>query len=111
VGGSGSGQGKAEPPTVHYPSGGTAGGPGENEAECACGVTYAGFDTHAEATAALDQHITTESSPAGPAASTDDPPVDAVSGDSRLQDRPGQTAVPAPAAIGDGAAVTPGGAS
>lgn len=41
----------------HRHVGGVAGGPGENEAECACGVTFAGFDTHAEATAELDRHI------------------------------------------------------
>jgi hypothetical protein len=45
----------AEP--EHYHSGGAAGGPGDNEAECACGVTYAGFDSQAEALEALQQHI------------------------------------------------------
>lgn len=48
-----------------------------------------------------------ESSPAGPVASADDPPADAVSGDSRPQDRPGTAAVPAPDSSGDGAAVAP----
>jgi hypothetical protein len=42
---------------AHYHAGGAAGGPGENEAECACGVTFAGFDTHAKAVAELDRHI------------------------------------------------------
>jgi hypothetical protein len=93
----------------HYHVRGTAGLPGENEAECACGVTYAGFDTHAEAVAALDQHITAVDSPAGPAASVDDPSGDAVQKDSRPQDRPGPAAVSVsvPVATGDGAAVTP----
>lgn len=36
---------------------GSTGGPGECSAECACGVTFDGFDTHAEAIACLDQHI------------------------------------------------------
>ena len=52
----GSGPATAAQPE-HYHSGGAAGGPGENEAECACGAVFAGFDTHAEATAALDRHI------------------------------------------------------
>jgi hypothetical protein len=91
----------------HYHVRGTAGLPGENEAECACGVTYAGFDSHAEAVAALEQHITAEDSPAGPAASVDDPPGDAVLGDCRPQDRPGQTAAPSPTSNGVGAAVPP----
>lgn len=41
----------------HKHIGGSAGGPGECSAECACGTTFAGFDTHAEVTALLDQHI------------------------------------------------------
>jgi hypothetical protein len=41
----------------HYHVGGAAGPAGENEARCACGITFAGFDTHAEATAMLDEHI------------------------------------------------------
>jgi hypothetical protein len=41
----------------HEHTGGAAGSPGENEAWCACGVTYAGFDTHAEAMAMLEAHI------------------------------------------------------
>jgi hypothetical protein len=41
----------------HYHAGGAAGGPGDNEAQCACGTTYAGFDSQAEAVAALEQHI------------------------------------------------------
>jgi hypothetical protein len=41
----------------HEHTGGAAGGPGENEVWCACGVTYAGFDTHAEAMAMLEAHI------------------------------------------------------
>jgi hypothetical protein len=50
----------ALPVAEHAHAGGSAGGPGENSAECACGTEYAGFDTHAEATAALDRHIETE---------------------------------------------------
>ncbi|MEU8264427.1 hypothetical protein AB0C02_27875 [Micromonospora sp. NPDC048999] len=41
----------------HRHAGGTVGGPGENSAACACSVTYAGFDTHAEAAKLLDEHI------------------------------------------------------
>lgn len=41
----------------HRHVGGATGGPGECEAWCACGVTFAGFDTHAEAAAMLDEHI------------------------------------------------------
>lgn len=44
----------------HYHSGGAAGGPGDNGAQCACGTTYAGFDSHAGAMAALEQHIADE---------------------------------------------------
>lgn len=36
---------------------GVAGDPGGCEAECACGTTFAGFDTHKEAAALLDEHI------------------------------------------------------
>jgi hypothetical protein len=36
---------------------GATGGEGDNDAECACGAVFYGFDTHAEAVAALDQHI------------------------------------------------------
>lgn len=43
--------------TEHYHVGGAAGGPGENDAECACGVIFTGFDTHADAVAVLDRHI------------------------------------------------------
>ncbi|MBM0275143.1 hypothetical protein [Micromonospora tarensis] len=46
----------------HRHVGGAAGGPGENDAQCACGVTYAGFDTHAEAMKMLDAHIADEQS-------------------------------------------------
>jgi hypothetical protein len=41
----------------HFHAGGAAGGPGENEAMCTCGVTFAGFDAQAEALAALVAHI------------------------------------------------------
>ncbi|MEV4846104.1 hypothetical protein AB0K20_23165 [Micromonospora matsumotoense] len=36
---------------------GSTGSPGEWSAECACGVTFAGFDTLGEAVAVLDRHI------------------------------------------------------
>lgn len=41
----------------HYHTGGSAGAPGECSATCACGVTFDGFDTTAEAGALLDRHI------------------------------------------------------
>lgn len=41
----------------HYHTGGAAGLAGENAADCACGVTFDGFDTHAEAVDALNAHI------------------------------------------------------
>lgn len=46
--------------SVHKHIGGSAGGPGECSAECACGTTFDGFDTHAEAVALLEQHIADE---------------------------------------------------
>ncbi|GIE35946.1 hypothetical protein Ait01nite_089910 [Actinoplanes italicus] len=48
------------PVAEHYHAGGSAGPAGENSAECACGVTYAGFDTHREARQMLEQHIKAE---------------------------------------------------
>lgn len=47
----------AGPEPEHGHASMTAGGPGENEAECLCGVTYAGFDTTREASELLDRHI------------------------------------------------------
>jgi hypothetical protein len=44
-------------PAEHYHASGTAGRPGECAASCACGVTFDGFDTHAEALDALNSHI------------------------------------------------------
>jgi hypothetical protein len=44
-------------PADHYHSGGAAGGPGENSANCACGYTFYGFDSQAEALEALNGHI------------------------------------------------------
>lgn len=41
----------------HQHVGGSAGGPGENSAKCACGVVFDGFDSQAEVMAVLDQHI------------------------------------------------------
>lgn len=50
----------ALPVPEHAHAGGSAGGPGENSAECVCGVTYAGFDTHREARLMLVEHIKAE---------------------------------------------------
>ncbi|SBT64256.1 hypothetical protein GA0070622_1226 [Micromonospora sediminicola] len=44
-------------PPEHYQVGGSVGGPGENSVECACGLVFDGFDTHAGAMAFLDRHI------------------------------------------------------
>lgn len=41
----------------HYHAAGSGGGPGACSAVCACGLTFAGFDTIAEAVKLLDQHI------------------------------------------------------
>ena len=41
----------------HYETAGWTGGPGECGVECVCGVSYDGFDTIAEASALLDDHI------------------------------------------------------
>lgn len=49
------------PVAEHHHVGGSAGGPGENSAECACGVTYAGFDTHREAVELINRHVQEES--------------------------------------------------
>lgn len=45
------------PEPEHYHVAGTAGGPGENSAECACGLVFDGFDTHAGAMEFLSRHI------------------------------------------------------
>lgn len=42
---------------VHEHVSGSSGGPGENSADCACGLSFAGFDTCAEVMAALNEHI------------------------------------------------------
>jgi hypothetical protein len=55
----------------HEHTGGAAGSPGENEAWCACGVTYAGFDTHAEAMAMLEAHIAEAGRDRDPAVESD----------------------------------------
>lgn len=57
VAGPGAGSATAPAELEHYHVGGAAGPPGENDAECACGIVVAGCDTHAEAVAAIDQHI------------------------------------------------------
>lgn len=44
-------------PIEHRQVAGSAGGPGECGAECACGVVFDGFDTPAEARELLDGHI------------------------------------------------------
>ncbi|MEW2474649.1 hypothetical protein AB0875_12740 [Micromonospora gifhornensis] len=41
----------------HAHVGGVIGGPGENEAECACGLIFGGFDSQAAALEFLDRHI------------------------------------------------------
>ncbi|MEO3929971.1 hypothetical protein ABGB07_39890 [Micromonosporaceae bacterium B7E4] len=41
----------------HYLVAGSGGVAGECSVECACGVTFAGFDTHAEARELLNRHI------------------------------------------------------
>lgn len=41
----------------HQQVSGSVGGPGENDTFCACGVSFAGFDTPGEASAELDRHI------------------------------------------------------
>jgi hypothetical protein len=51
---------------VHERAGGRAGGPGDCAVWCACGVTYDGFDTIAEAGALLDEHIATANAGPGP---------------------------------------------
>ena len=66
----------AEPEPEHYHVGGSAGGPGENSAECACGLVLDGFDSHAEVMELLDDHIQTPE----PAAPVDVPTVAAGSG-------------------------------
>lgn len=55
---------------VHERVGGRAGGPGDCAAWCACGVTFDGFDTIAEAGALVDEHAANAN--AGPAPSTPD---------------------------------------
>jgi hypothetical protein len=55
------------PAPEHAHRGGSVGGPGENSAECVCGVTFDGFDTHREAMTVLTQHVKdeTKTKPAG----------------------------------------------
>jgi hypothetical protein len=48
------------PAAEHAHRGGSAGGPGENSAECACGTVFDGFDTHREAVDLLDHHVEQE---------------------------------------------------
>ncbi|MBM0240247.1 hypothetical protein JNW88_29755 [Micromonospora sp. ATA32] len=45
---------------AHHHTAGWGGVPGECGVECACGLTYDGFDTIAEAAALLDNHIARE---------------------------------------------------
>jgi hypothetical protein len=52
-------------PISHEHVGGSAGGPGENSAECACGVVFDGFDSPAEVNRALDLHIEVATSATG----------------------------------------------
>jgi hypothetical protein len=51
--------------STHAHVGGSAGGPGENGAACACGVSFDGFDTHADAIAVLNGHIAATKPPTG----------------------------------------------
>lgn len=44
-------------PVEHRFVGGSAGGPGECSARCSCGTGFYGFDSSAEASACLAQHI------------------------------------------------------
>lgn len=48
---------------THQHVSGSVGGPGDNDAECECGATFAGFDTHREAMAALHEHIEATATP------------------------------------------------
>jgi hypothetical protein len=45
---------------THEHRGGSVGGEGQNDAECACGTAFRGFDTHTDAMAVLDEHIADE---------------------------------------------------
>jgi len=56
---------ETEPAAEHRHAGGSAGGFGENSAECACGTTFDGFDTPAEATKLLALHIEAATSATG----------------------------------------------
>lgn len=49
--------GRATARRTHYQAAGWGGVPGECGGECACGVTYYGFDTIGEASVLLDRHI------------------------------------------------------
>lgn len=49
----------------HRHIGGSAGGPGQNSAECACGTTFDGFDSPGEANDQLYLHIEAVTSPTG----------------------------------------------
>lgn len=53
------------PLVEHRHVGGSVGVPGENGADCVCGTSFDGFDTHEEATRMLDLHIQAATSPAG----------------------------------------------
>ena len=54
---------ESEPPVQHSLAGGSFGGPGKNSAQCACGDTYGGFATPAEANLRLAMHIDSANSP------------------------------------------------
>lgn len=49
----------------HYHQGGSTGGPGGSSAGCGCGATFSGFASHAEAMAALNEHIAAMDAQAG----------------------------------------------
>jgi hypothetical protein len=51
---------------THAHAGGSVGGPGDNEAECTCGVAFGGFDTPREASDQLAAHIADEAAKADP---------------------------------------------
>lgn len=84
----------ADPGTTpeHYHVGGSAGVPGENSAECACGVFFDGFDSHAEVIEELDRHI----EPPEPAAAPDVSTVAAGSGTTSPAPEPGEASEPEP---------------
>jgi hypothetical protein len=67
----GEGPGVTPEPVVHEHVGGSAGGPGENSAECACGVVYDGLNTHEDAVSLLELHISTSRLQEGLASTVD----------------------------------------